>query len=381
MLGLKITVFLLLPFVYLSQINKYDVCANAIEIELDKKYALHFLGEKKIDASRFFGYLENYTPTKNAIFLFFNPSSFGEVQLYCSTNETKIDVLILKTSVEDNCNEIHSQKASAIFIKTQINCSEFNGQSFSVEPGYSYSIIFIGGERVESKINFELKFIANSSLDKINYNRFLLNFVFLPDKPIYEIHVLDEKTKYPVPARIIFNTKSDMDGTYLTSDLYLNIPRAIKGATISVDAKGYLSKDIKNYTIPYQKKVVDSIFLSRFIRGETNKLEDIFFEEGTAVILEESNIKLKRLKDFLILNYEIEIEIQGHVNSTGTEKKGQLQILSKKRAKEILKYLVSMGIDKKRLSAIGFGNKKPIFENPKNEAQKEANRRVEILIK
>ena len=40
-----------------------------------------------------------------------------------------------------------------------------------------------------------------------------------------------------------------------------------------------------------------------------------------------------------------------------------------------------MGIDKKRLSAIGFGNKKPIFENPKNEAQKEANRRVEILIK
>jgi len=55
--------------------------------------------------------------------------------------------------------------------------------------------------------------------------------------------------------------------------------------------------------------------------------------------------------------------------------------LSKKRAKRIVEYLISCGIEPERLSAVGYGNTKPIYPKPESEEQKEANRRVEVKIK
>jgi outer membrane protein OmpA-like peptidoglycan-associated protein len=55
--------------------------------------------------------------------------------------------------------------------------------------------------------------------------------------------------------------------------------------------------------------------------------------------------------------------------------------LSKKRAKSVLDYLIEAGISSDRLSSVGFGFTKPVYDQPKNEMEKEANRRVEILIK
>ena len=54
--------------------------------------------------------------------------------------------------------------------------------------------------------------------------------------------------------------------------------------------------------------------------------------------------------------------------------------LSKKRAKSVLIYLINAGISKDRLSARGFGFTNPVYAHPKNEMEKEANRRVEVLI-
>jgi len=45
-----------------------------------------------------------------------------------------------------------------------------------------------------------------------------------------------------------------------------------------------------------------------------------------------------------------------------------------------MKYLITKGIDAKRLKAVGFGNSKPLFENPIDDSQREANRRVEIKV-
>jgi outer membrane protein OmpA-like peptidoglycan-associated protein len=76
----------------------------------------------------------------------------------------------------------------------------------------------------------------------------------------------------------------------------------------------------------------------------------------------------------------VNIEIQGHVNGDGTQAISSKR-LSKKRAKEIVKYLIAAGISPKRLSAKGFGFTQPVYEFPSSEMEKEANRRVEILIK
>ena len=55
--------------------------------------------------------------------------------------------------------------------------------------------------------------------------------------------------------------------------------------------------------------------------------------------------------------------------------------LSGQRAKAIRNFLTGNGIDKSRLSYKGFGSTQPIYPIPeKNEAERAANRRVEILI-
>ena len=52
--------------------------------------------------------------------------------------------------------------------------------------------------------------------------------------------------------------------------------------------------------------------------------------------------------------------------------------LSKKRAERVTKYLVSKGVDSKRLKSDGFGDSKPVGDNG-TEDGKAQNRRVELV--
>ena len=110
------------------------------------------------------------------------------------------------------------------------------------------------------------------------------------------------------------------------------------------------------------------------------QIEEIEFKPGTSEILPESEPKLKRLKDFMALNSEIEIEIQGHVFLIG-ENGFASQKLSEGRARRVMAYLADNGINKNRMTAVGYGNTKPIYPEPKFAYEEQANRRVEILVK
>ena len=121
--------------------------------------------------------------------------------------------------------------------------------------------------------------------------------------------------------------------------------------------------------------------LERVSSGKKMLLEEIEFLPGKSEILPSSEPRLKRLKDFLALNADIEIEIQGHVHFDSEKNTIAAQKMSEARAKRVLHYLTDNGIDKHRLSSVGFGNTKPIFEDPKFSYEEQANRRVEIVIK
>lgn len=74
----------------------------------------------------------------------------------------------------------------------------------------------------------------------------------------------------------------------------------------------------------------------------------------------------------------VEIEINGHTDNIGKEADNQK--LSEKRAEAIVDYLVSKGIEKRRLSAAGFGSTQPIASNETEEGRKK-NRRATFLIR
>jgi len=73
----------------------------------------------------------------------------------------------------------------------------------------------------------------------------------------------------------------------------------------------------------------------------------------------------------------VKIEIQGHTDDRGNDRYNMK--LSDARAKSVMKYLTKAGVDKKRLSAKGYGETMPIDTN-ETEDGRARNRRVVFQI-
>ena len=176
------------------------------------------------------------------------------------------------------------------------------------------------------------------------------------------------------------NCNYNFDDTDLKDHKKISHNKIYKKGNIKIDAPGYFPVEFKDRNIPLNASRSDTILLHRFEFGEITKLEQVYFAAGLPEIMEESYMQLNRLRDLLILNPNISIEIHGHVNIDENSAK-KAQKLSKQRAMMVKKYLVENGIASERLYPIGFGSTKPIYAKPQDEEQKEANRRVEVLIR
>ena len=111
--------------------------------------------------------------------------------------------------------------------------------------------------------------------------------------------------------------------------------------------------------------------------GEKLKIENLNFQINTFIVVPASRGKMYELLLVLKNNPGMKIEIQGHLCCMSVDRLD----LSTQRAKAINNFLIAKGIDEKRLTYKGFGSTQPIFPIPeKDEAQRSANRRVEILI-
>ncbi len=111
--------------------------------------------------------------------------------------------------------------------------------------------------------------------------------------------------------------------------------------------------------------------------GEKLKIDNLNFLINTFAVAPESRGKLYELLLVLQSNPNLKIEIQGHLCCMPTDRLD----LSTKRAKAIYSFLINNEIYPGRLSYKGFGSSQPIYPIPeKNEQERAANRRVEILI-
>ena len=125
---------------------------------------------------------------------------------------------------------------------------------------------------------------------------------------------------------------------------------------------------------------LDTIFMNQVTeakKGEMLKIDNLNFRINTFIVMPESRGKMYELLLVLQSNPNLKIDIQGHLCCMPIDRLD----LSTQRAKAIRGFLVANGIDKSQLSYQGFGSSKPIFPIPeKDEVERAANRRVEILI-
>lgn len=111
--------------------------------------------------------------------------------------------------------------------------------------------------------------------------------------------------------------------------------------------------------------------------GKIVTLENIFFATGESEVLQQSYNELMKLVQLLENNPGMQIELRGHTDNQGTQEYNQK--LSEARAKAVVDYLVERGIDRKRLSSIGYGKSHPIADNATAEGRQQ-NRRVEYRV-
>ncbi len=115
--------------------------------------------------------------------------------------------------------------------------------------------------------------------------------------------------------------------------------------------------------------------------GKTLILKDINFYHNTFGVMNESRPVLYDLLDVMQKNPKLVIQVQGHVCCNADVTDSRSVMLSRERAKAIKLFLVAKGIPASRVSFQGFGSSMPIYPIPeKNEEERVANRRVEILI-
>jgi outer membrane protein OmpA-like peptidoglycan-associated protein len=104
----------------------------------------------------------------------------------------------------------------------------------------------------------------------------------------------------------------------------------------------------------------------------------INFATGKSDIQSESAPIIDQIADMMKKNPDLSINVEGHTDNVGKPKDNQA--LSEQRAKAVAAALVKQGIDAKRLTAVGFGQDKPIADN-KTEEGRAKNRRVELVKK
>ncbi len=342
-------------------------------------YHLSFQGKKGKDNSPLKNYANEKEVSKNQIWLFFDPPSSGRIKLLLDPAQSFFTTYVFMQSSEDVCTDFNSNEAQLIYSET--NPKKLQKTQLYIEEGLRYAIVLAGKNKAKDSISLNILF----SPQDIEGNEIVDSLMFDLTKPSkhkkYWLHIRNSVNHKPVKGTISFDGSNEIDGAYVASDLVMNLSRNIKRCELKIDAEGYFSFDQEDYKIVLgDNGYRDTVYMKPLVRGMVAKIDEIYFAAGLPEILDESAPKLNRLRDFLLVNPTVNIEIQGHVNGDGT-KKMKSKKLSKKRAKSILFYLVDAGVSQDRLSAKGYGFMKPVFESPKNEMEKEANRRVEILIK
>ena len=112
-------------------------------------------------------------------------------------------------------------------------------------------------------------------------------------------------------------------------------------------------------------------------KGEAYTINDILFESNSSKLKESSKIVLDGFVDWLLVNKELNIEIQGHTDDIGPDKANLA--LSMDRSFSVMEYLIKNGVEKSRLKFKGYGESNPKVPNTSSKSRS-INRRTDFLI-
>lgn len=174
------------------------------------------------------------------------------------------------------------------------------------------------------------------------------------DNAVIELYIRDKTTKEKFLVRTV---TTDKNGRYKTP------VEADQEYVVFVKKEDFLGTngDVSTVGVTSSGDIKKSFTLTKQPR-EPVRIPNILYEFDRANIAPGSKVSLDTtVYKLMVNNPEIIVEIQAHTDSKGTDAYNLK--LSQKRAESVVSYLISKGIDARRLIAKGYGESQPIAPN------------------
>jgi OmpA-OmpF porin, OOP family len=199
-------------------------------------------------------------------------------------------------------------------------------------------------------------------------------------------NVYNLKTREPLSASLVYETLPDgvqagngesnpVDGSFKIVLPY------DKNYSIRANAEHFFAVsenlNLDSLVKAGYKEIHKDLYLAPIEIGQVVRLNNVFFDFDKWDLRPESYVELDRVVKLLKENPAIEIEMSAHTDSRGSDDYNFK--LSDERARSVREYILSKGIDPKRIISQGYGETRPVVPNDTDE-NRQLNRRVEFKI-
>jgi outer membrane protein OmpA-like peptidoglycan-associated protein len=363
-------------------------CAGASNILQPGSYSLQFTGKGGVVKDLAAYPSLEHVQEKNALWCSFKAPYSGRFSLEADASMGPLQLIVFENESKDVCDDIY--KGRAEIRRMVLSKDKHVGLSLIAGENALYPIDMVAGKHImlcflnvpkeKPTLELHIKFEPTDGELKeagVGADSKIVDLRKQKSDPALNILIRDVETGNPIVANLTISGIKDMAALYSGSDFFISVEKSGK-IQMKVDAEGYFFVDREEpVSVGSDNEIV--IWMEPLGEGKSMQIDEIEFIPGSSEFLSTAEPKLRRLKDFLALNANVKVEIQGHVHATG-ENTFAAQKLSEARAKRVMNYLVENGINKDRLTAVGFGNTKPIYPDAKFAYEEQANRRVEIKV-
>lgn len=365
--------------------NSFADCFGAIEVySYDEPAQIQFPGN--------FGQRDDFVALDpdfhevNSVWLRLEPRVEGTFEFSISTeNNVDFSYLLFKANHNSFCEDLEADRVRPI-INTATSYREKGAATIPKSPEFVeaietgeddvYYLMIHTNSTYKGRVNVQFRRIGNVAVTK----SVIQDYRSPESKNFLRVKIRDRESGEPVAANMIITGVKKDNYLFLGTDFLFDacVQREMH---IETNTQGYFlfSKDFETKNAR-DKNTEILLELDRLSPGKKLALENIKFQQDSDEFLPIAAPALKRLLDFMALNDELKVEIQGHVNAPGYKNNNKIKSLSEDRAKAVKKYLKDNGIDADRIRVVGYGNTQMIYEKPKAVWQEEANRRVEIEV-
>lgn len=196
---------------------------------------------------------------------------------------------------------------------------------------------------------------------------------------LLKILVTNSKNKPHIGATVIItDSVKNISFSGITDDkgrIDMLVP---KNATYKILYKNYsINVDYGTIDMPDTQGMIQFDLTLQYEPAKTYILKDLLFDTGKSTIQKNSYKAVDDLAALLLNRKTMIVEISGHTDNVGTPADNLK--LSQDRANTVRNYLIKKGVEPERITAVGYGDTKPVADNSTPQG-KQMNRRTEVKI-